>query len=236
MRAFNTRTNFVDQPSLLDTSRVRRMVKYRQRGFATLAFDVCRHERRCDVVVSRRLRNVLETEFLKQLRRSRRSEEDEETDLKAPPDSVPAWSSAYLGNDRDNEGPGLDDRDCGGDEHALGEKRKGPTAEHEDELKEYDQDNELCTIGYGPTPLLYGPKVSPFCLSSHIEDFIDERGFNGYDWFKYLRHNITSNPVSLRAEILSRCESSLLRPMCLKFDEPTEAGDDPTEATAATLR
>ncbi|KAJ3112951.1 hypothetical protein HK100_002148 [Physocladia obscura] len=59
LRSFNTRTNFVDRISLQDRSRCVRILKYCTRGFSTVAFEVCRHFPRCDVVASRLLRETI---------------------------------------------------------------------------------------------------------------------------------------------------------------------------------
>ncbi|ORY45858.1 NAD(P)-binding protein [Rhizoclosmatium globosum] len=63
LRAFNTRTNFVDTKSLQDRARCIRMLKYSTRGFNTLAFEICRHFPRCDVDASRVVREVIERGF-----------------------------------------------------------------------------------------------------------------------------------------------------------------------------
>ncbi|KAI9330773.1 hypothetical protein BDR26DRAFT_871224 [Obelidium mucronatum] len=63
LRAFNTRTNFVDTHSLQDRARCVRMLKYSTRGFNTLAFEICRHSPRCDVDASRLLRETIERGF-----------------------------------------------------------------------------------------------------------------------------------------------------------------------------
>ncbi|KAI9354108.1 hypothetical protein DFJ73DRAFT_795315 [Zopfochytrium polystomum] len=63
LRAFNTRTNFVDLRSVQDRARAHRMIKYRDRGFATAVFDICRHDPRCDVRATARVRASIRRSF-----------------------------------------------------------------------------------------------------------------------------------------------------------------------------
>ncbi|KAJ3085829.1 hypothetical protein HK102_013796, partial [Quaeritorhiza haematococci] len=65
LRAFNTRTNFVDVGSIQDRARVSRMTKYNLRGFNTMLFEVCKHQPRCDVNVSPRIMQVFSKNFKK---------------------------------------------------------------------------------------------------------------------------------------------------------------------------
>ncbi|KAI8834707.1 hypothetical protein BC829DRAFT_422193 [Chytridium lagenaria] len=65
LRSLNTRTNFVDVRSISDRSRATRMIKYATRGFSTVVFETCRHAPRCDVAVSKSIRDILLREFPK---------------------------------------------------------------------------------------------------------------------------------------------------------------------------
>ncbi|KAJ3019940.1 UNVERIFIED_CONTAM: hypothetical protein HDU68_010430 [Siphonaria sp. JEL0065] len=77
LRAFNTRTNFVDTHSLQDRARCVRMLKYSTRGFNTLAFEICRHQPRCDVSASRLLRETIERGFPERLEEGKRGDDEE---------------------------------------------------------------------------------------------------------------------------------------------------------------
>ncbi|KAJ3409266.1 hypothetical protein HDU80_002133 [Chytriomyces hyalinus] len=59
LRSFNTRTNFVDTRCIQDRARCIRILKYATRGFSSLVFEICRHFPRCDVDVSKSLREAL---------------------------------------------------------------------------------------------------------------------------------------------------------------------------------
>ncbi|KAJ3080074.1 hypothetical protein HDU99_009343, partial [Rhizoclosmatium hyalinum] len=85
LRAFNTRTNFVDTKSLQDRARCIRMLKYSTRGFNTLAFEICRHFPRCDVDASRAVREVIERGFpaqveVKKVEKTNNNDDDFEDD------------------------------------------------------------------------------------------------------------------------------------------------------------
>ncbi|KAJ3290153.1 hypothetical protein HK104_006971 [Borealophlyctis nickersoniae] len=60
LRAFNTRTNFIDHVSARDNFRVRRMKKYQRRGFTPVYFDTCSHHPRCDVHAAQYVRDTLD--------------------------------------------------------------------------------------------------------------------------------------------------------------------------------
>ncbi|KAJ3004394.1 UNVERIFIED_CONTAM: hypothetical protein HDU68_005141, partial [Siphonaria sp. JEL0065] len=59
LRAFNTRTNFVEFSHLKDIPRLTRMMKYGTRGFSTSVFEHCMHSPRCDVALSPKYKQIL---------------------------------------------------------------------------------------------------------------------------------------------------------------------------------
>ncbi|KAJ3239793.1 hypothetical protein HDU81_005291 [Chytriomyces hyalinus] len=59
LRAFNTRTNYVEARHLEENARVSRMKKYGGRGFSTLMLEICKHYPRCDVELSKKYCSIL---------------------------------------------------------------------------------------------------------------------------------------------------------------------------------
>ncbi|KAJ3388949.1 hypothetical protein HDU80_011590 [Chytriomyces hyalinus] len=59
LRAFNTRTNFVEARHLEENARVARMQKYGRRGFNSLMLEICKHYPRCDVKLSKKYCEIL---------------------------------------------------------------------------------------------------------------------------------------------------------------------------------
>ncbi|KAI9350067.1 hypothetical protein DFJ73DRAFT_833009 [Zopfochytrium polystomum] len=84
LRAFNTRANFADLRSIQDRARALRMVKYGNRGFATVAFEICRHHPRCDVIVAANVRDMLARAFPKSVTAGGRKPVDPDNDEAYP--------------------------------------------------------------------------------------------------------------------------------------------------------
>ncbi|KAJ3236084.1 hypothetical protein HDU81_011201 [Chytriomyces hyalinus] len=76
LRSFNTRTNFVDTRCIQDRARCIRILKYATRGFSSLVFEICRHFPRCDVDVSKSLREALVRGFPERVNERKGNGED----------------------------------------------------------------------------------------------------------------------------------------------------------------